>query len=79
MKQLIINVIKQAANKHKINVNFTEANYDVDFRKLGFDSINILEILLEIEKQTGLRLDDTQLLNIKTVNQLVAAFEAKKK
>ncbi len=79
MKQLVLNVIKQAANKHKINVNFTEENYDIDFRKLGFDSINVLEILLEIEKQTSLKLDDADLLKIKTVNQLVAAFEAKKK
>lgn len=79
MKDKILSVIKDVANKQKINIKLTEQNLAVDFKKLGIDSIIVLSIIVAIEDKVGFRLDDSELMKIKTVNQLIAAFEAKQK
>ncbi len=79
MKNEIIKVIKDVAAKQNININLTEAALDQPFKDMGVDSINVLGIIVAIEEKVGFRLDDSVLSNIKTINQLIKAFEAKKK
>lgn len=79
MKDRILNIIKDVANKQKINIRLDEQSLSIDFKKLGVDSINVLSIIVAIEDQVGFRLDDAELMKIKTINQLIAAFEAKQK
>lgn len=79
MKEKILSIIKDVANKQKININLNEQSLAVDFKQLGIDSINVLGIIVAIEEKVGFRLDDKELMNIKTINQLIAAFEAKQK
>ncbi len=79
MKEKILSIIKDVANKQKININLSEQSLAVDFKQLGIDSINVLGIIVAIEEKVGFRLDDKELMNIKTINQLIAAFEAKQK
>lgn len=77
MKDKILSVIKEVATKQKINIKLDSQTLAVDFKKLGIDSINVLGIIVAIEDKVGFRLDDAELMKIKTINQLIAAFEAK--
>ena len=70
MKEKILSIIKKFAKKNKINIDFVDANYGIEFKNLGIDSITVLNIIVIIEKQLGVRLDDSQLIKIKTINQL---------
>lgn len=79
MKELILNTIKEVANKQNFNVVLNEQSLSVDFKTLGVDSINVLGIIVAIEDKVGFKLEDAELMKIKTINQLIAAFEAKKK
>ena len=79
MKNEIIKIIKDVAKKQKVNINLTEASLDQPFKDMGVDSINVLGMIVAIEDKVGFRLDDAVLSNIKTINQLIKAFEAKKK
>lgn len=79
MKDKILSVIREVAAKQKINIKIDEQSLAVDFKKLGIDSINVLGIIVAIEDKVGFRLDDSELMKIKTINQLIAAFEAKQK
>lgn len=77
MKEKILNIIKKFAKKSKIDIEFVDATYGVEFKNLGIDSITVLNIIVIIEKQLGVRLDDSQLIKIKTINQLIDAFKQK--
>ncbi len=79
MKEKILSIIKKFAKKNKINIDFVDANYGIEFKNLGIDSITVLNIIVIIEKQLGVRLDDSQLIKIKTINQLIDAFKQKTK
>ncbi len=79
MREKILDVVKEVTTKQKINVKIDEQNMSVDFKKLGLDSINVLGIIVAIEDKVGFRLDDAELTKIKTLNQLIAAFESKQK
>ena len=79
MKEKILSVIREVAAKQKINIKLDEQSLAVDFKKMGIDSINVLGIIVAIEDKVGFRLDDSELMKIKTINQLIAAFEAKQK
>lgn len=79
MKEKVLSVIRDVANKQKINVKLDEQSLSIDFKKLGIDSIVVLNIIVAIEDKVGFRLEDTELTKIKTINQLIAAFEAKQK
>ena len=77
MKEKILNIIKKFAKKNKIDIDFDVSTYGIEFKNLGIDSITVLNILVIIEKQLGVRLDDSQLIKIKTINQLIDAFKQK--
>ncbi|MBQ0045361.1 MAG: acyl carrier protein [Mycoplasma sp.] len=77
MKDKILSVIKEVAAKQKINIKLDAQTLAIDFKKLGIDSINVLGIIVAIEDKVGFRLDDAELMKIKNINQLIAAFEAK--
>lgn len=79
MKDKILSVIKEVAAKQKISVKLDEQSLSIDFKKMGIDSINVLGIIVAIEDKVGFRLEDAELSKIKTINQLIAAFEAKQK
>lgn len=79
MKEQILSIIKEVAAKQKVSIRLDEQSLSADFKKLGIDSINVLGIIVAIEDKVGFRLDDSELMKIRTINQLIAAFESKKK
>jgi acyl carrier protein len=74
MKELIIkNLMEQldlGRDEIKMDSNFVE-----DFE---MDSLDMVEMLIELEKQTGIKIPNEEIKDIKTVGQLVDYLEKKK-
>jgi len=65
----VVEIIK---NQFDIDEVSPETNLMED---LGSDSIGLLELVMEIEEEFNLEIDDSQLGNIKTVQDVVDSIE----
>ena len=71
-----INEIKakfaEAAHKDKIEDN-------MNLRDLGLDSLDIVELLLQMEEEYGIHFDDMDMTNLVTVKDLLDAIASQLK
>lgn len=65
----VVEIIK---NQFDIDEVSPETNLMED---LGSDSIGLLELVMEIEEEFNLEIDDSQLGNIKTIQDVVDSIE----
>ena len=58
--------------RHNLQLNFDHMFNDSDLiiEDLGADSLNIVEIIMEIESEFDIDIDDNEIENIKTVGDL---------
>lgn len=63
----ILNIIKKRTNK-----KFNETT-EISF--LGLDSLDLVELIIEIEDELSLKITDEKLKNIKTINDLLVIIE----
>lgn len=81
MNKEILKIIKDVAVETKIKVNINETNLDTPFKNLGADSIEVLKLIANVERKLStlwnkkVAIDNNILMNIKTLNQLIKAFE----
>lgn len=73
MLETIIKIISEQLAIDEENINANSALTD-DF---GADSLDMVEILMAIETETGVNIPDEVAVDLKTVGDLVAAVEAK--
>lgn len=69
----VIDIIKEVAKKNNIKIDFS--NVDAPLKKLNIDSLASMNLIMEIEEKLGVTLDDSLLLEIKTLKDLIQAFE----
>ncbi|MBR1453420.1 MAG: acyl carrier protein [Lachnospiraceae bacterium] len=64
--------IKEIIAKHaKLNVD--DIKDDLDFKKdLHLDSIDLFQIIMEVEEKFNIKVDDNELLNIHTVKDALS-------
>ncbi|QBQ08083.1 acyl carrier protein [Spiroplasma gladiatoris] len=48
---------------------------DTEFKALGLDSLDLMDMVVYLEEKLDITLSDDQLLEIKTVNDLVGIIE----
>ena len=65
IKETIIKIIT-----NKIGVKFTYDQLDTPFCDVKLDSIDLLQLLMECEKQFCMNISDDDLVNVHTVNDL---------
>ncbi|MDR2557321.1 MAG: acyl carrier protein [Mycoplasmataceae bacterium] len=65
----IINILKEICAGKK--VNFNEQKLDIDFKTLGLDSLQLVDLIYKVEERLNLQLPDQELMNIKTLNDIV--------
>ena len=71
--------VKENVAKHlKIDKNRISLNSDL-VRDLGADSLDVVEIVIELEKEFGIEFTDNELNNLKKVGDLVTVVEKRKK
>lgn len=55
-----------------------ELTEDSVFKDLGIDSLDLVDLVFELEEEIGVEFEDEELLQIKTVKDLLNLIDAKK-
>ena len=74
VKERIINLLCDKLGFDRFEVN-EEKNFITD---LGADSLDMVEIIMGIEEEFGLKIDDTEISEVKTVGDLIKKVENKR-
>ena len=56
----------------------TKITMDSNLKELGLDSLDLVEIVLDGEERLGITFENDELLNFKTVGDVVRSAESKK-
>ena len=73
-KERIINLLSE-----KLGYDTTEIKENQDFvSDLGTDSLDMVEIIMGIEQEFGLTIDDSEISEVKTVEDLIKKVENKR-
>ncbi len=54
-----------------------ELGLDVTFEALGLDSLDVVDLTLALEERTGVKLEDEELEDVRTIGDAVAKATAK--
>jgi len=73
MKEKIIDILVEQLDLDREEIT-EEANFVDDFE---MDSLDMMELVIELEKATGLKIDNEKLVDIKTVGDLFNYVEGK--
>ena len=57
--------------------NFKYMSYDDNFKDLGFDSLDIIEIVMNAEKEYGIRIEDWEAEKCNTIGDMVELINSK--
>lgn len=55
-----------------------ELTEDMGFKDLGIDSLDLVDLVFELEEDIGVQFEDDELLGLKTVKDLLKLIESKK-
>jgi acyl carrier protein len=65
----VLNIIKKRTDK--------KFNNSTDIKLLGLDSLDLVELVIEIEDELNIKIPDQDLPNIKTIDDLLKVIEDK--
>jgi acyl carrier protein len=74
---LVPQLIQLAAKRFKVDPTRIAADDDV-FASLGIDSVQVLELLSELELELDVQIPDYELRGVKTFAQLAAVIERRR-
>ncbi len=74
MEELIIKNLMEQLELERDEIN-SGSRFVEDF---SMDSLDMVEMLIDLEKQTGVKIPNEEIKDIHTVGELVAYLEAKK-
>ncbi len=74
MEELIIKNLMEQLELERDEIT-SESRFVEDF---SMDSLDMVEMLIDLEKQTGVKIPNEEIKDIHTVGELVAYLEAKK-
>lgn len=55
-----------------------ELTLDTSFKDLGVDSLDLVDLVFELEEEIGVQFEDDELLQLKTVKDLLTLIDSKK-
>ncbi len=68
-QDIVLNILKKRTNK--------KFNNSTEIKLLGLDSLDLVEIITEIEEELNIKIPDEKLMNIKTIDDLLKIVEIK--
>lgn len=67
--------IQQVANENNVKLDLNNPN--LTLKETGIDSLALLNLIFKVETKLGVRLDDSELVQIKNLQDLIDAFSKK--
>ncbi|MCH5171871.1 MAG: acyl carrier protein [Erysipelotrichales bacterium] len=58
-------------------VKVDELDPNAELKSLGLDSLDLVELIMDIEEQYGIEFDNEELVEFKTVGDVLSAIEKK--
>jgi acyl carrier protein len=77
MASSVLDTLKKIAKNNGINL--TDSQLDTELKFLGVDSIQAFTLVIELEKELGVKIPDEKFQNITTVRSIVKIVEELKK
>lgn len=74
VKERVINLLSEKLGYDKLEIKENQEFVN----DLGADSLDMVEIIMEIEEEFGLKIDDTEISEVKTVGDLIKKIENKR-
>ncbi len=72
-----LDIILEVAKENNIKLN--KNKLDATLKEVGIDSLATMDLIIKIEEKINVQLDDSVLMEIKTLKQLADAFDNAKK
>lgn len=73
-----MNYFEQLSKKLESKFNITSLDMDSKFTELGIDSLDLVDLVFDMEEELGIEFEDDELMTIKTVRDLIQLVESKK-
>ncbi len=68
-------IIQQVANENSVKLDLNNPN--LTLKETGIDSLALLNLIFKVENKLGVRLEDSELVKIKNLQDLINAFSKK--
>ncbi len=68
-------IIQQVANENSVKLDLNNPN--LTLKETGIDSLALLNLIFKVENKLGVRLEDSELVKIKNLQDLMNAFSKK--
>lgn len=75
MNKEILNKLIKIAEEQNIKVDLSKASPEKTLKDLGLDSLGTIGIIVGVENELNIRISDENLGKIKTLGELISAFE----
>ncbi|MDY4787785.1 MAG: phosphopantetheine-binding protein [Bacilli bacterium] len=73
-----MNTFEQFVKILKEKASVSDIKSESELRSLGIDSLDLVEIIMDIEEQFGIQFENDELNKFVTVDDVVKAIESKK-
>ena len=67
----ITNQINKILSKNNLSFKITSKNMNSNLKDAGIDSLEMMELIVEVEEQLNIQLPDDKLLELKTAGELL--------
>jgi len=74
-----MNTIEKVQEIFAKKVKIEKLNPTIELRELGLDSLDLVELMMDIEEEFKIEFDNDEMVGFKTIQDVVKAIEAKVK
>lgn len=74
-----MNIQEQVLEGLKKVVNGKEVSLESNLKELGLDSLDVVDMLMDLEEKFGIEFENDEMMGFAIVNDIVAAIENKTK
>ncbi|WP_169735583.1 phosphopantetheine-binding protein [Mycoplasmoides alvi] len=72
---MVLEQLKNIIKEKQLKVNINDDILNVDFKELGLDSLDTFSVIVSLEEYFNVQLTDEVMMSLRTINDLVSAFE----
>jgi acyl carrier protein len=75
--EFIMNIQEQVLEGLKKVVNGKEVTLESNLKELGLDSLDVVDMLMDLEEKFGIEFENEEMMAFQVVNDIVKAIEKK--